>query len=56
VAIVEHLELPVFLEKMKTNLLDFAQHVTAHYLSRVPTTPHFSMILAEGEHELPDHP
>ncbi|MBT8340759.1 MAG: circularly permuted type 2 ATP-grasp protein [Desulfatitalea sp.] len=33
-----------FLESMERNLKAFAQHISAHFLSRVPTTPHFSMI------------
>jgi uncharacterized circularly permuted ATP-grasp superfamily protein/uncharacterized alpha-E superfamily protein len=32
-----------FLESMETRLKQFAQQIGAHYLSRVPTTPHFSM-------------
>ncbi len=43
-----------FLETMEENLKKFAQQVTAHYLSRVPTTPHFTMITSEAEHALPD--
>jgi uncharacterized alpha-E superfamily protein len=33
-----------FLESMETSLKRFAQQVSAHYLTRVPSTPHFSMI------------
>jgi uncharacterized circularly permuted ATP-grasp superfamily protein/uncharacterized alpha-E superfamily protein len=33
-----------FLESMQTCLKAFTQQVTAHFLSRVPATPHFSMI------------
>jgi uncharacterized alpha-E superfamily protein len=33
-----------FLESMETRLKAFAQRVSAHYLTRVPSTPHFSMI------------
>jgi uncharacterized alpha-E superfamily protein len=36
--------LAAFLESMAAHLKAFAQHVSAHYLSRVPATPHFSMI------------
>jgi len=31
-----------FLRATETKLLEFARQITAHYLSRVPTTPHFS--------------
>ena len=33
-----------FLASMQTSLKTFTQQVTAHFLSRVPATPHFSMI------------
>ncbi len=33
-----------FLESMEAGLKRFAQQVSAHYLTRVPSTPHFSMI------------
>ncbi len=33
-----------FLKSMETSLTEFSQQISAHYLSRVPTTPHFSMI------------
>lgn len=33
-----------FLESMEAKLIAFAQQISAHYLSRVPATPHFSMI------------
>jgi uncharacterized alpha-E superfamily protein len=36
-----------FLTTMETRLKAFAQQVSAHYLSRVPTTPHFSIITGE---------
>ncbi len=36
-----------FLEAMETRLQDFAQQISAHYLSRVTATPHFSMLLDE---------
>jgi uncharacterized circularly permuted ATP-grasp superfamily protein/uncharacterized alpha-E superfamily protein len=32
-----------FLEIMESNLLAFAQQISAHYLTRVTATPHFSM-------------
>jgi len=37
-------DLAAFLESMENRLKDFAQMVSAHYLARIPTTPHFSMI------------
>lgn len=37
-----HTHLTDFLLSMEKVLLDFTQQITAHYLSRVPTTPHFS--------------
>lgn len=36
--------LATFLSSMETLLKEFAQHVTGHYLSRVPATPHYTMI------------
>jgi uncharacterized alpha-E superfamily protein len=36
--------LAAFLESMASLLKAFAQEISAHYLSRVPATPHFSMI------------
>ncbi|MGD8367423.1 MAG: circularly permuted type 2 ATP-grasp protein [Desulfobacterales bacterium] len=36
--------LAAFLEAMENRLKEFAQQVGAHYLTRVPSTPHFSMI------------
>jgi uncharacterized circularly permuted ATP-grasp superfamily protein/uncharacterized alpha-E superfamily protein len=36
--------LAAFLESMEVRLKAFAQQVSAHYLSRVPATPHFSHI------------
>ncbi len=41
--------LTAFLETMETRLKAFAQQVSAHYLSRVPATPHFSMISGDRE-------
>jgi uncharacterized circularly permuted ATP-grasp superfamily protein/uncharacterized alpha-E superfamily protein len=38
-----------FLASTETNLKDFAQLINAHYLSRIPTTPHFSTL--SGEHQ-----
>jgi len=40
----ENEPLAIFLESMETRLKDFSQQISAHYLSRVPETPHFSMI------------
>ena len=42
---VETESLKVFLETMEIRLKDFAQEISAHYLSRVQSTPHFSMSL-----------
>ena len=39
--------LATFLESMENQLLDFAQQISAHYLSRVPATPHFSTLYGE---------
>jgi len=36
-----HLALSDFLDTMEKLLVDFARQITAHYLSRVPATPHF---------------
>ena len=36
--------LAVFLESIETALKAFAQQISAHYLSRVPATPHFSLL------------
>lgn len=44
-----HTPLASFLESMEGLLLDFAQQITAHYLSRVPATPHFSTHYGKGE-------
>jgi len=41
--------LNTFLETMESRLLEFAQQVSAHYLSRVTATPHFSVRLGERE-------
>lgn len=41
--------LNTFLEAMEARLLEFAQQVSAHYLSRVTATPHFSVRLGERE-------
>jgi len=40
----EHELFATFLSSMETLLKEFAQHVSGHYLSRVPATPHYSMI------------
>jgi uncharacterized circularly permuted ATP-grasp superfamily protein/uncharacterized alpha-E superfamily protein len=37
-------DLAAFLESMEARLKAFAQQISAHYLTRVPSTPHFSMI------------
>ena len=37
--------LKAFLETMEIRLKDFAQQISAHYLSRVQSTPHFSISL-----------
>ena len=37
-----HAALRAFLEVMDHRLTDFAQQVSAHYLTRIPSTPHFS--------------
>jgi uncharacterized circularly permuted ATP-grasp superfamily protein/uncharacterized alpha-E superfamily protein len=41
--------LAAFLELMDARLKDFAQQISAHYLTRVQATPHFSMI--GGDHQ-----
>jgi uncharacterized alpha-E superfamily protein len=41
--------LAAFLESMDKRLKDFAQQISAHYLSRVPTTPHFSAIISDRQ-------
>lgn len=43
-----HASLRTFLETMDRRLIDFAQQVSAHYLTRIPATPHFSAI--RGDH------
>lgn len=40
--------LETFLESMEGRLKDFGQQITAHYLTRVPSTPHFSIARGEG--------
>ena len=39
--------LVAFIESMGVHLKDFSQQISAHYLSRVPTTPHFSAISSD---------
>lgn len=39
-----------FLEKMEARILEFSQHISAHYLSRVTSTSHFS---SAGDIETP---
>ncbi len=36
--------LAIFLASMSDNLKEFSQQITGHYLTRVPTTPHFTVI------------
>ena len=38
-----------FLLSMETLLREYAQHVSGHYLSRVPATPHYGMISGERQ-------
>ncbi len=38
-----------FLESMETRLLEFAQQISAHYLTRVTATPHFSVRFEQSE-------
>jgi uncharacterized circularly permuted ATP-grasp superfamily protein/uncharacterized alpha-E superfamily protein len=38
-----HADLAGFLEHMEAQLIQFAQEISAHYLSRVPATPHFAL-------------
>lgn len=45
-----HASLQTFLESMDRRLTDFARQVSAHYLTRIPATPHFSTI--RGDHAL----
>jgi len=45
---VDKRTLTVFLESIETGLKEFAQQISAHYLSRVPATPHFSMVHDRG--------
>lgn len=39
--------LAAFLESLEARMQDFAQQISAHYLSRVPTTPHFTTIFGD---------
>jgi len=41
---VEENTLSLFLESMETLLKEFSQQLSAHYLSRVPATPHYAAI------------
>jgi uncharacterized circularly permuted ATP-grasp superfamily protein/uncharacterized alpha-E superfamily protein len=43
-----HAALEGFLITMEERLTEFAQQVSAHYLTRVPTTPHFSALHGES--------
>ena len=42
--------LTAFLTTIETQLKEFAEQVSAHYLTRVPSTPHYSLIV--GDHSL----
>jgi uncharacterized circularly permuted ATP-grasp superfamily protein/uncharacterized alpha-E superfamily protein len=42
--------LTVFLNLLETQLKEFAEQVSAHYLTRVPSTPHYAMRV--GDHSL----
>jgi uncharacterized alpha-E superfamily protein len=44
-----HASLAAFLEAMEKRLKEFAQQISAHYLSRVPTTPHFSTLIRDRQ-------
>jgi uncharacterized alpha-E superfamily protein len=41
--------LVAFLDQMKACLKDFAQQISAHYLTRVQATPHFSAALGDRQ-------
>jgi hypothetical protein len=41
--------LAAFLELMDSRLKDFAQQISAHYLTRVQATPHFSTISGDRQ-------
>jgi len=43
------------LSEIEKGTKDFAQHVTQHYLSRIPSTQHFMSILPEGKNEIQTH-
>jgi len=43
----ESMFLSHFLETMETRLMDFGLQISAHYLSRVTATPHFSLLLPD---------
>ncbi|MBU1170998.1 MAG: circularly permuted type 2 ATP-grasp protein [Proteobacteria bacterium] len=45
----ENLVLSSFLESMEERLKNFAQAISAHYLARVPVTPHYSVITGEAK-------
>jgi uncharacterized alpha-E superfamily protein len=42
-----HAALEEFLTTMEGRLAEFSQQISAHYLTRVPTTPHFSALFGE---------
>jgi hypothetical protein len=48
--------LAAFLDLMDTRLKDFAQQISAHYLTRVQATPHFSTLPGGRNHEIPHRP
>lgn len=37
-------DIPKFLDNIELQLKEFSQHVTAHYLTRVPATPHYGLM------------
>jgi uncharacterized alpha-E superfamily protein len=42
-----HASLQPFLKSMDRRLTDFAQQISAHYLTRIPSTPHFSAMRSD---------
>ena len=43
----DHGHLDSFLDRTEASLLEFEQHITVHYLSRIPTTPHYSVLFGD---------
>jgi uncharacterized alpha-E superfamily protein len=41
-------DLLALLEKLEYALLDFSHRITEHYLTRVPSTPHFSTMMPDS--------